>query len=148
MSTPFLGSALGNMPWGFCFIWGFLGGITHSFFAQDQVSTTLLTASCKLPFSESWSPQRAPLGLGRNCCQHSIPCFSFFHLSPCQPFPIPFWRAVSFPPGLSAFISLGNDFLSLSTKAQEESNWPFIHNWPLYGMGCSGSRSKCSPELT
>lgn len=51
-------------------------------------------------------------------------------------------------PGFSAFISTGNDFLSLSTKAQEEVNWRFIHRQPQCGVGGSGSRRKCSPKLT
>lgn len=89
-----------------------------------------------LPFAESLSPWRSHLGLRRRCHKHSgiLLLASVPNISPPANLSLPLSGELSpFLPGLSAFISPGNDFLSLSTKAREER--PFIHNWPQCGVG-------------
>ena len=99
-----------------------------------------------LPFAESLSPWRNHIGLRRRCHNHSgtLLLASVPYISPPANLLLPLSGELSpFLTGLSAFISPGNDFLSLSTKAQEER--PFIHNWPQCGVGVNVLQSwhKC-----
>lgn len=80
--------------------------------------------------------------------RYLAPGTSFFHRSPCQPFPTPLWRTVSFPARAFSLRFYRKCFSQSLHKAPGERNWPFIHNWPQCGLGGSESRSKCAPELT
>lgn len=106
--------------------------LRHSAFSsQDQMRTTLLTTWGKAAFCSQLEPTNNPFRAWRKVLsQHLVLCF--WHQ------PLTSFSANLFLPlsgelspsllGLSAFISPGKDFLSVSTKAQEERNWPFVHN--------------------
>lgn len=134
-----LGFSSGKLPWGFCLTWGFLAA-SLSLCSQDRVRAALLTALCHL--LEAPAHGHALKGLGDDAASFgylavtpvsdSSPAASLFLLLLGE-------LSLSLP-GLSAFISPGIDFLSLSTKAQEERRGPFIHNWPHCGVEAVGVR--------
>lgn len=155
-STPFLGSPSGKLPQGFRLNWSFPGWVTSFLFSRPSKGNSphcCLHAAIfwdlettEKPFRD-WKKVWSIFGI------LLLVSVSPLHCYPWKPFPTPLWITVSFLPEFSAFVSMGNAFLSLSTKSQEGRNWTFIHNWPQYGIweavgaGC-GSRSEYSPELT
>lgn len=121
-STLFLSFALGNL---LLFDLG-LPRLHHSVFSsQDQMRTTLLTAWCKLPlFSSQLEPTKNPSKVWRKVLS-TLGTLYLWHQSLNSFLSANLYLPLSGEPshslmGLSAFISPGNDFLSLSTIAQEE----------------------------